>query len=108
MSVAKPPYVKLPESISNAVQFGVPPSSVAGYARWWQLENYLRLLVYLELRARYGSQWQGKIAKPAHDRQKKEQGREYMATSDADELMAYLDVFDLLDLIEKDWPVFEP
>ena len=25
-----------------------------------------------------------------------------------EELMAYLDVFDLLDLIEKDWPVFEP
>lgn len=90
------------------MQFGVPSASVAGYARWWQLENYLRLLVYIELCSQHAGQWKSYVAKTAHDRQKKEQGRDYMATSDADELMAHLDVFDLLALVEKDWEVFEP
>lgn len=33
------------------------PGSLALYARWWQLQNWLRDLIYVELRANYGMEW---------------------------------------------------
>jgi len=35
----------------------VSPQSVVGYARLFQLENWLRELVYLETKARFGKDW---------------------------------------------------
>lgn len=45
----------IPDSVLSAlvraVTAGVPAEALGFFARWWQLENWLRLLVYLELRA---------------------------------------------------------
>ena len=32
----------------------------------------------------------------------------YMASADADDVLAYLDVFGLFSLIDKHWELFEP
>src|SRR3712207_5206205 len=39
----------------------LPARSVALYARWWQLETWLRELIYVELRALYGSTWDNAV-----------------------------------------------
>jgi hypothetical protein len=44
-------------SIEAAVDHGVPAESLAFYARWWQLETWLRQLMYLEFRAKWGIAW---------------------------------------------------
>jgi hypothetical protein len=36
---------------------GCPPRLRALYARWWQLETWLRELAYVELRALLGTRW---------------------------------------------------
>jgi Swt1-like HEPN len=107
-------WVKTPEtmrrSIERAVDLGVPASAVAFYARWWQLETWLRELVYMELRAKYGTKWLDHLAKTAQSRAGKDEINWYMATPDASNVLAYLDVSDLLQLIGSDehWPLFAP
>jgi hypothetical protein len=107
-------WAKTPEpvrsSIERAVDLGVPASAVAFYARWWQLETWLRQLVYIELRAKYGTEWLDHLAKTAPSRAAKDEINRYMATPDASNALAYLDVSDLLNLIGSDehWPLFEP
>ena len=89
---------------------GVPVSALAFYARWWQLETWLRQLVYMELRAKYGLGWLKHLAKTAPTRAAKDEINTYMATPDASNVLAYLDVADLFGLIASDehWPLFEP
>jgi hypothetical protein len=111
---AQKEWAKTPESvrasIGRAVEMGVPASAVAFYARWWQLETWLRQLVYTELRAKYGTGWLDHLAQKAPSRAAKDEINKYMATPDASNVLAYLDVSDLLKLIgsEEHWQLFEP
>ncbi len=96
-------------SIESAVNSGVPPASVAFYARWWQVETWLRQLAYMELRAKYGAAWLDHLAGAAALRAVRDEINAYMATPDATDLLAYLDVTHLFDLIDskEHWILFE-
>ncbi len=94
----------------NAAWAGtVPPSASAIHARWWQLEAWLRSLVYVELRARFGASWTAKLPKTADERRAKDaRAQTYMSTPDATAHLAYLDVGDLFKLIDDHWELFAP
>jgi hypothetical protein len=93
--------------LSRVLERGVPQEAIAFYARWWQLETWLREVAYVELRARYGEQWASELDSTAHQRAKGEARNFYMPSADADELLAYADVAALFTLIEERWELFE-
>ncbi len=103
---------RLPDDVERALEgafdSGVPARSAAMYARWWELETWLRALAYVELRAQRGESWTDVLDPKALQRQSKEQARAYMASPDWTDPLAYLDASLLLDLLDKNWPLFEP
>src|SRR4051812_5373992 len=96
-------------SIENAVNHGVPADSVAFYARWWQLETWLRQLVYLEFRAKWGISWKDhlvpvKFVTPRHTPESRAESdtahNAYMASPDATAVISYVEVGVLFLLID--------
>ncbi|HEY0167543.1 MAG TPA: hypothetical protein VGB75_10925 [Jatrophihabitans sp.] len=83
----------------------MPPTSAALYARWWQLETWLRELCYVELRALHGVNWQS-VVKNRPERQAKDAAFTHMSGPDNDNPLAYLDYSQLLDLIDRHWDQF--
>jgi hypothetical protein len=77
----------------------LPQASVAIFARWWQLETWLRELTYVELRSIYGSDWESAAAAAA-GRQQQDAKFLHMPSVDSDNPLAYLDYSQLLRLIE--------
>src|SRR4051812_5824090 len=67
-------------TLRSAVNNGVPAESLSVNARWWQLESWLRTLVYLETRSAFGSTWQEHLDRRTLRRQQNDQAFEYMAT----------------------------
>jgi Swt1-like HEPN len=111
MTTRRPsPWQALPNRIRVALgttwRMGVPPEAMALYGRWWQLETWLRSLIYVELRARDGVGWAAALPPTAEERETKDRRYAYMATPDAQARLAYLDLSPLLDLLEKHWPLF--
>jgi hypothetical protein len=51
--------------LESAWDSDVPALASAVHARWWQLETWLRSLVYVELRAAYGNEWLEIVGKTA-------------------------------------------
>lgn len=100
-----PPRIR--SSIAAAWGYGVPVEATALYGRWWELETWLRSLVYVELRARDGVRWADALSPTAAKRELKDRRHSYMATPDAQTRLAYLDVFDLLDLLDRNWDIFK-
>ena len=86
----------------------MPPQALAFYGRWWQLENWLREVAYVELRARYGVRWVEHLRGQVQRRLVGDQRNAYMASADDEELLAYTDVGSLFDLIDDNWELFEP
>ena len=86
---------------------GVPLESLALYSRWWAFETWLRELIYIELRAMFGSAWAAKIDKTAGDRQAKDERHEYMVSGDSTNVLAYEDVGLLFKIVESQWSLFE-
>lgn len=82
----------------------VPERSLRLYARLWQLETWLRRMVYIELRALLGDGWNAsfKTGKP-FDADKR---LRHMPTPEMNAL-SYSQLGDLLGLIEAHWPCFE-
>jgi hypothetical protein len=78
------------------------------YSRWWGLETWLRELVYIELRAQFGREWTSKVSERARKRQSTDEVYDYMASSDATNLLAYEDVGLVFRLISGYWELFEP
>ena len=76
------------------------------YARLWQLETWLRRLVYIELRASDGDNWASKIrgAERSRDADKR---LIHMPTSEDDPL-SYAQFSELCRVISDEWPLFEP
>lgn len=80
-------------ALTAASGAGVPGVSPALYARWRQLETWLRSLVHVELRAAFGTDhWVGEL--PDH--------------TDADATLAYTDARALNTVIAKHWDLFAP
>ena len=94
--------------LRGAVGAGVPVAALETYARWWQLETFLRELVYVELRARWGEAWTDHLSGTAPKRAARDDVNAYMASADAGELLAYADVSDLFRLIDDQWDLFAP
>lgn len=85
----------------------VPPERLSTYARLWQLETWLRTMVYVELRAAYGNDWKSRLRQSTervHDQDRKLSHmptRESLPTS-------YMQIGGLLKTISCEWPLFEP
>ncbi|WP_030596988.1 Swt1 family HEPN domain-containing protein [Streptomyces fulvoviolaceus] len=87
---------------------GMPEETLALYSRWWQLETYLRSLIYVELRALHGIDWVNHIGQSATTRQQRDESLQYMATADWEDPLSYLDVGKLFPLLEANWSLVEP
>ncbi|MEU1279149.1 Swt1 family HEPN domain-containing protein [Streptomyces sp. NPDC005805] len=86
----------------------MPQEVLALYSRWWQLETYLRSLLYVELRASHGVEWINHIGQGATHRREQDKARRYMATADWEDPLSYLDVSKLFPLLEANWDLVEP
>jgi hypothetical protein len=95
-------------NLSRILNAGVPPGALAFYGRWWQLESWLREIVYVELRAKYGARWTEHLKGTTPKRALSDEANSYMASADAGELLAYAEVSDLFQLIEDQWELFAP
>lgn len=87
---------------------GMPEETLALYSRWWQLETYLRSLIYVELRSFHGVDWVNHIGQSATTRQQRDESLKYMATADWEDPLSYLDVGRLFPLLEANWHLVEP
>ena len=45
---------EIQRAIKDSWENGMPPMASALYGRWWELETWLRSLIYVELKARLG------------------------------------------------------
>jgi hypothetical protein len=100
----EPPWVDL--RVAKALRtVEMPPQSLALYARWWQLETWLRELVYVELRALRGTAWSDAV-KAAEFRRTIDAQFRHMAGVDSDNPLAYLDYSQLIEVITGHWPQF--
>ena len=95
-------------TLDLAAAAGVSEEAVACYARWWQLETYMREVAYTELRSRFGKSWPEVLGKQAVRRAEGDTLNEYMASADADDLLTYADASVLFDLVQAHWDLFGP
>ena len=93
-------------AVEAVVPHFMPAASLALYARWWQLETWLRELAYVELRASAGMQW-GNLVKAAAGRQQADAAFRHMTGADNENPLAYLDYSQLVELFENNWALFE-
>ncbi|OJA84501.1 hypothetical protein BGV49_21595 [Burkholderia ubonensis] len=84
----------------------MPAAASALYSRWWQLETWLRSLVYVELRSAKGAAWADGLQSNSASRQQQDDAYRYMQTPDAQDQLAYLDAGPLLQLTHDQWPLF--
>jgi len=112
MSLPQRPWPEnLPSDTEHALETTIghwlPPESLALYARWWQLETWLRQLAYVELRARDGRKWDYAV-RVTSGRQSQDAQYSHMMSTDAENPLAYLDYSQLRQLIEDNWTQFAP
>lgn len=86
---------------------GVPEGALRFFARWWHLESYMRDLTYTELRAHDGIGFATEFDPQALRRAERDRINDYVPSADAEDVLAYLDAGQLLDLIEDRWALFE-
>jgi len=95
-----------PPELKRLIDAGVPSAALAFYGRWWQLENWLRDVAYVELRAQYGVDWVDHLQAATIKRRSAGRQSAYMASADDDHPLAYADVSALFKLIEDEWDLF--
>lgn len=96
---------QIARALDAAIGMGMPPSSLALYGRWWQLETWLRELVYVELRSSRGRGWVDAV-KETTVRQQQDAPYTHMTGVDNDNPLAYLDYSQLLNVIREHWDLF--
>src|SRR5690349_16397114 len=96
------------EVIRRAIGAGADAAAIECYARWWQLETYVRELVYTELRTKFGGGWAAVLGRGIEGRAHYDAVNSYMASADAESLLAYADSRALFGVIEQNWALFEP
>ncbi|WP_406831692.1 Swt1 family HEPN domain-containing protein [Pedococcus sp. KACC 23699] len=92
-------------AVSAALNNGLQERSIGVFARWWQLETWLRELAYVELRARYGKTWEASVSRSA-GRQSQDAAFTHMEGADSRNPLAYLDYSQLLDVMSENWDLF--
>src|SRR6266568_3630987 len=79
-------FLKLPSALRRSISSGwrgdVPAIATALYGRWWQIDTWLRSLVYVELRTNFGPVWVNEIPSVSEDRQLGERTLQHMPTPD--------------------------
>lgn len=75
------------------------------YPRLWQLETWLRRMVYVELRALLGDSWTSKI-RGADEAKSADKKLTHMSTPETDPL-SYVPLEELCRIVEEDWNLFE-
>lgn len=98
------------ESIENAVKLiqethRVPADSVRLYARLWELETWLREMVYVELKSARGDSWSDSL-KVVEETITKDKRLIHMITPQRGPL-AYLTLGELWEIIKSNWSLFE-
>jgi len=76
------------------------------YARLWQLETWLRQMVYIELRALAGDDWASRI-QGAEKPKEADKFLTHMPTPEENPL-SYAQLSELRRIISDDWRLFEP
>ncbi len=96
-------------AVVRAVEAGVPSEGLGVFARWWQLEDWLRLLLHIELRASRGTTWAEALTSKGPNLAERDTENAYMSSPDSTNLLAYLDAGELFDLLGSDdvWPLVE-
>jgi hypothetical protein len=85
---------------------GVPKRSLATYARLWQFETWLRRMVYVELHALLGDNWNANIPKSSNSLQS-DKRLIHMPTPELDAL-SYAPLSTLRKAIDDNWSLFAP
>lgn len=97
------------EKAGNSLQeyYGVPAHRVYIYARLWQLETWLREMVYVELKSAHGADWVESI-KPVDEKILKDKRLIHMATPQRGPL-GYLTLGELWEVMisASNWPLFQ-
>jgi hypothetical protein len=111
VAVTDPDWQAASDDVRQAIQAawrnGMPPLASALYARWWQLESWLRTLVYVELRAKFVSEWVLHLPEKSEQRQQGDEAFQYMATPDLQNILAYTDASVLFSLTLDHWDLFK-
>ena len=95
-----------PDTLSEAAE-RLPSERLSTYSRLWQFETWLRTMVYVELRARYGDAWH-QYLKLRHSRSfENDKKLSHMPTNDQLQT-SFMQLSDLLNTISSNWPLFEP
>src|SRR3989304_3970711 len=78
------------------------------YARLWQLETWLRRMVYVELRAQLGDDWKSKVkVEKAEFPRKEDKALVHMPTPEEDPL-SYVQLSELCRIISENRRLFDP
>jgi len=84
----------------------LPVRALETYARLWQLETWLRRLVYTELRAAHGDDWSASI--PSVDRARNADKRLTHMPTPEDDLLSFARFADVQAVISGEWRLFDP
>lgn len=86
----------------------LPEQVLQTYARLWQLETWLRRMVYVELRAHLGDDWKSKVKlEQAQLAQKADKALVHMPTPEEDPL-SYVQLSELCRVVSENRPLFDP
>lgn len=91
--------------LNSLTRFGLSEKALVLYGRWWQFEDWLRQLAYVELRAKYGQAWATHIGGSTSN-QDRDAEWTHMLARDNENPLAYLDFPHLSDLMIAEWEVF--
>lgn len=92
--------------LNSLSRFGLSEKALVLYGRWWQFEDWLRQLAYVELRAKYGRSWSTHIGGSTSN-QDKDAEWTHMLARDNENPLAYLDFPKLSDLMIAEWDIFK-
>jgi len=84
----------------------IPQRILRTYSRLWQLETWLRRLVYLELHSFQGDNW-SKLVHVSDVPLDMDKRLKHMPTPESDPL-SYVEFSELRRIIREHWPLFEP
>ena len=84
----------------------LPIDRLIVYARLWQFEIWLRQMVYVELRAKYGDDWNVLIRGKAKHPRENDQSLTHMPTPEKMDL-SFISFDSLIRTISEEWPLFE-
>lgn len=85
----------------------LPPERLLTYARLWQFETWLRTMVYVELRACYGDDWESHLQESTKKPYHQDKKLSYMPTRESLPT-SYMQLGGLLKTISCEWRLFEP